>query len=128
MLNSRSIDDLSPNGRAWFVRFATAVGQKLDLYRGIDWEVCCTRRDREYQNKLYEQGRTTPGKIVTYTRDSRHLDGEAWDFFILDHGKAVWDSPLYEKIAKVASDIGLMAGYFWKHSDPGHIETPKIMG
>jgi len=130
MLNSRNIFDLSPNGRAWFARFATAVGQGLDLYRGIDWEVCCTRRDQEYQNQLYEQGRTTPGKICTWTLDSRHLSGEAWDIFLLKDGKAVWESPLYGEIAKVGRLIGLECGYFWpkKKRDPGHYQTPQIIG
>lgn len=128
MLNSRKIEDLSLNAQQWFRRWQDRVATELDLHRGLDWDVCQTRRDRAYQNYLYEQGRTRPGNIITWTRDSRHLDGEAWDFFILKDGSAVWESPLYEKLAKVASDMGLMAGYYWNHPDQGHIETPKIMG
>ena len=128
MINSRLIADLSLHGKIWFSRFAEALGKQLNLYRGIDWEVCCTRRDQEYQDQLYEQGRTTPGKIVTWTRDSRHLSGEAWDIFLLKDGKAVWESPLYGQIAEVGRSLGLEAGYFWpkKKLDPGHFQTPQI--
>ena len=130
MINSRSIDDLSPNARAWFTRFHAHVVNELGLFRGLDWEVCQTLRDREYHNKLYEQGRTTPGPIVTWTRDSRHLSGEAWDIFVLKDGKAVWESPLYGQIAEVGKRMGLECGYYWKGKkrDPGHYQTPQIIG
>ena len=41
--------------------------------------VICGVRTEEEQKKLYAQGRTAPGKIVTWTLKSRHLpNGEGW--------------------------------------------------
>jgi len=36
-------------------------------------------RTQERQNKLYAQGRTEPGKIVTWTTSSKHITGHAVD-------------------------------------------------
>ncbi|WP_102691966.1 M15 family metallopeptidase [Rummeliibacillus pycnus] len=47
------------------------------------------------QDKLYQQGRTTPGKIVTNTRagESYHNYGLAFDYALLDkNGVIIWDT------------------------------------
>jgi len=36
-------------------------------------------RTQERQDKLYAQGRTEPGKIVTWTKSSKHITGHAVD-------------------------------------------------
>ena len=130
MINSRLISDLSLNGQAWFSRFKVHVESELWLIFGIDWGVCRTKCDREFQAWLYAQGRTRPGDIVTWTLDSRHIHGEAWDIFILENGKAIWVSPKYGQIAEVGLRMGLVCGYFWKgkKTDPGHYQTPEVVG
>jgi len=44
-----------------------------------DFAVTCGLRTQKEQMALYEQGRTTPGAIVTWTRTSRHMSGRAVD-------------------------------------------------
>jgi peptidoglycan L-alanyl-D-glutamate endopeptidase CwlK len=130
MINSRLISDLTPEAQSWFHRFH-AHAYDADLVWGIDWKVCQTLRDQEYQDWLYEQGRSRPGNIVTWTRDSRHLKGEAWDvFFIDEQDEVVWESPKYKKLAEIGRGIGLECGYFWpkKKRDPGHYELPSTVG
>jgi len=45
----------------------------------IDFTVICGVRSQAEQDRLYAQGRTEPGPIVTWTRNSRHITGEAVD-------------------------------------------------
>lgn len=45
----------------------------------VDFMVIEGRRTVERQRELYNQGRTTPGKIVTWTMLSKHLLGHAVD-------------------------------------------------
>lgn len=124
MTNSRLISELTPEAQVWFHRFA-AHAHESGLVWGTDWGVCSTKRDQEFQDYLYEQGRTRPGKIVTWTRESRHIDGEAWDIFILEDGKAIWTSPKYGQMAEIGRGIGLECGYFWYKRDPGHYQIPR---
>lgn len=53
------------------------------------------RRTIERQRELYAQGRTTPGKVVTWSMDSRHLTGHAVDLApIDDNGVIDWNDLL----------------------------------
>lgn len=55
-------------------------------------------RTKEDQDKLYAQGRTTPGKKVTWTRDSKHVQGNAVDLVVFVHGKPTWESKYYKAL------------------------------
>lgn len=48
-------------------------------------------RTKEEQAELYAQGRTKPGKIVTWTLNSNHISGLAVDLAPLIDGKLNWD-------------------------------------
>lgn len=48
-------------------------------------------RTAEEQKELYAQGRTKPGKIVTWTLNSNHIGGNAIDLAPLLDGKLNWD-------------------------------------
>ncbi len=88
------------------------------------------------QDALYNQGRTTAGKIVTNARGgfSYHNFGIAgdcvWD--LQPHRRGLfpsWTREFYELIATEARDIGLEAGYYWTsfnngRGDPPHIQLP----
>jgi peptidoglycan L-alanyl-D-glutamate endopeptidase CwlK len=63
MISSKSIDDLRPDVAANFQIFVKLMAEK-----GFKVAVANTYRDDEYQEKLYAQGRTAPGRIVTYSR------------------------------------------------------------
>lgn len=64
------------------------TGVHLDLVRvveraielpPVDFAVTQGVRTQAEQNELFVQGRTKPGKIVTMTRNSRHIGGNAVD-------------------------------------------------
>lgn len=50
-------------------------------------------RTRERQAELYAQGRTKPGKVVTWTLNSKHIDGKAVDLAPYIDGKIDWSDP-----------------------------------
>ena len=127
-MSSRSLSDL----REPFYGMAL---QWLDDCReaGIDVLVYCTLRDFKEQDALYEQGRTTPGSIVTYARggQSAHNYGLALDFVPLIQGKPQWKAgnPLYVSAVALASARGLESASKWrKFKEWPHIELPGWKG
>lgn len=104
-------------------------------------------RTAEYQNSLYQQGRTKPGARVTncdgYIKKSNHQAkpdgyGYAIDFGIYDptkEGKIDWNTlSKYQKVARhiqlIGREFGLMLdwGGTWKSiKDNPHIEIKKIV-
>lgn len=100
----------------------------------IDVLVTCTYRSPEEQAELYAQGRTKPGRIVTYAKpgESKHNiqssngapASKAFDVVPLRHGKLVWgtsgngldddptdddtdDLELWERIGAIGEQCGL---------------------
>ena len=49
------------------------------------------KRTKERQEELYAQGRTKPGKMVTWTLKSKHIEGKAVDLAPYVHGKIAWN-------------------------------------
>lgn len=105
------------------------------------------KRTDEEQELMYARGRTTDelrakgivgieGKPerskITWTLDSIHESGKAFDFFALINGKASWDIKYIEPIArhlqKIAKDkygVILEWGYdLWK-KDGAHMQMKK---
>ena len=77
-------------------------------------------RTKERQADLYSQGRTKPGKIITWTMQSKHLDGKAVDVVMLKNGTIDWnDSKSFEDLGKIMLDtakqlgVKLRWGYDW---------------
>jgi hypothetical protein len=85
-------------------------------------------RTQAEQNSIYAQGRTKPGKIVTWTKKSRHIGGNAVDFAALVGGKISWDTKYYPAIVDAFKQaarelkVGIEAGFDWKTRDWGHIQ------
>lgn len=71
-----------------------------------------TGRTQARQDWLYNQGRKWPGKIVTWTRDSPHIHGRAFDFAVLHKdGTVDWDNKeAYERAGRIAEELGLQWG------------------
>lgn len=68
-------------------------------------------RTRERQAELYAQGRTKPGKKVTWTLHSKHLDGKAVDLAPLINGAIDWaDLSKFDAIAKAMQDAAKEVG------------------
>lgn len=71
------------------------------------------RRTQQRQDELYAQGRTTKGQIVTWTRKSKHIDGEAVDLAPVDQAGAIpWgDFSRFDEISRhvfaAAKELGV---------------------
>jgi peptidoglycan L-alanyl-D-glutamate endopeptidase CwlK len=117
---SRSLDELHPEVRRMFDAFAASCfAESLDIL------VTCTWRSPAEQDRLYAQGRTTPGKIVTNARagQSSHnftLNGKpaslAFDIVPLDGGKPIWavSNPVWQRLGQLGTAAGLEWAGNWK--------------
>lgn len=78
---------------------------------GMPFIVTQGLRTIEEQKALYAQGRTTPGKIVTWTMNSRHLTGQAVDIaMLLPNGQVSWDERAYDKIMPIIMGVAKRRG------------------
>jgi peptidoglycan L-alanyl-D-glutamate endopeptidase CwlK len=105
MINSRNIDDLHPHVAALCRKFIAECKKA-----GIDVMITSTFRDNASQNAIFAQGRTKPGKIVTYARggQSWHNHRLAFDFAVVKHGKIDWgDRKSYLAARKIGEALGL---------------------
>ena len=113
MVNSRSLDDLIPPAKERVERFLNLCKDE-----GIDLLVTSTYRDNESQNALYEQGRTTAGKVVTNAKagDSWHNWRCAVDVVPMVNGKPNWDGshPVWSKIGELGEQAGLEWAGRWR--------------
>ncbi len=105
----------------------------------FDFAIVQGVRTQAEQNALYEQGRTKPGPIVTWTRNSNHIPkadgyGHAIDFAAFVNGALTWDEKYYPRIADTIIGVGLElgtpveSGAYWKNKDWGHIELAQKEG
>ena len=113
MLNSRSLDDLIPPAKERVERFLSLCKDE-----GIDLLVTSTYRDNESQQALYEQGRTTAGKVVTNAKagDSWHNWRCAVDVVPMVNGKPNWDGlhPVWDQIGQLGEQAGLEWAGRWR--------------
>ena len=108
----REMEALNPELRARLER----VIDRMEQEYGYTVDVVETVRTQERQDALYAQGRTQPGPVVTWTRESRHLAGGAADV-VIDGGYG--NAAGFERLARVAREEGLRT--LWPR-DPGHVE------
>jgi len=91
--------------------------------QGLNVLITETYRSQERQNYLYEQGRTRPGKKVTWTKKSKHTSRRAFDICKNVRGKEYDNSDgFFKKCADIAVSIGFTAGYYWDKQDMPHIQ------
>lgn len=105
MINSRDIKDLHPVVAAKARAFIAACKKA-----GIDILITSTYRDNESQNAIYAQGRTKPGRIVTYAKggQSFHNYRLAFDFVPIVNGKAQWnDARTFKRAREIGEGLGL---------------------
>ena len=87
---------------------------------GLDVFITETYRPQSRQNELWEQGRTKPGKIVTWTMHSRHTGRRAWD--IACNGPILYDIDTLNKAGAIAKSLGITWGGDWTTPDKPHFE------
>jgi hypothetical protein len=83
------------------------------------------RRSQSEQDRLYAQGRTAPGNVVTYTRSSDHLDGRAID---LVAKSGTNQAAVTAAMEKASADLGIplaQKSAAFASFDPGHYALPK---
>ena len=117
---NEQIASLHPHIRSevsWFINDAAARGIYLRIPK---YPVPCGLRTYEEQNKLYSQGRTAPGRIVTYARggQSYHNFGLAFDVYQISNGQMVKFDP------RVVVPLAEEYGFYWggNFDDPPHFE------
>ncbi len=88
---------------------------------GLEVEVIEGFREQSRQNDLWSQGRSRPGPVVTWTKESRHTVGAAADLKI-DGGFVKGTSALL--LSRIAAEEGLRT---LGPKDPGHIELAGDM-
>lgn len=126
-----------------FQQKVRALLTRLDQL-GIHYRISETLRDIEVQRAYYAQGReplVTVNRLrsvaglyplseeensrqITWTMQSRHLEGRAIDIVPSKSGTFWWTAPdsKWKEIAEVAKELGLAPGYFWKKKDCPHIQ------
>ena len=93
---------------------------------GLKVKITETYRSQERQNELYAQGRTTPGQIVTWTKNSRHTSRRAWDICQNIKGKEYDTSTgFFDKCGEVAALLNITWGGSWKTPDRPHFEISQ---
>jgi len=84
-----------------------------------------TYRSQARQNYLYEQGRTRPGKIVTWTLKSNHTSRLAWDIAVAPP-KTLYDVDTLTKVGAIARKLGITWGGDWaRRIDRPHFEVKR---
>jgi peptidoglycan L-alanyl-D-glutamate endopeptidase CwlK len=105
LVNSRNLSDLHPKVKTLCEQFISSCAKQ-----NIDVIITSTYRDAECQTTLYNQGRTTPGKIVTNAKagQSFHNWRVAFDFCPIVNGKCQWDNKaLFTTCGIIAEELGL---------------------
>ena len=99
----KKLEGLHPNLQNFFMELIKISPYDFSITQGI--------RTTAEQNKLYQQGRTTPGKIVTncdgYKLKSSHQTksdglGHAGDIAVLVNNKITWSERYYKEVAMAA--------------------------
>ena len=97
-------------------RIHTLYTKLFDM--GITIRVTQGLRSWNDQNRLYAQGRTTPGRIVTRAKggESAHNFGYAVDFVVMTEGFPDWDwqDAEWTNVLAMALEIGLDEGAQWR--------------
>lgn len=89
---------------------------------GLNVLITETHRSQARQDYLYAQGRTRPGQVVTWTKNSRHTSKMAWDICKNVRGQEYSDAKFFEQCGKIAKKLGITWGGTWKTPDRPHFE------
>ena len=128
---SRKIEDLQPLLQVK-ARYFLNLCEREWPGGDVDVLITNTLRTMAEQQALYDQGRSKPGKIVTWAKpgSSAHNYGLAFDFVPLRMGKPVWgtkgaDLDLWMRMGHLGETLGLEWGGRWKKVDMPHFQIPN---
>ena len=117
-MTCRSIDELSEVAQK-----ACRVFLEECQRQGLKVLITETYRSQERQNELYKQGRTTSGKVVTWTKHSRHTSRRAWDICQNVKGQEYSNTTFFRKCGEIARSLGIIWGGDWSTPDMPHFEV-----
>ena len=115
-----------------------AVVERAIQISPVDFTVVEGVRSLQRQAELYAQGRTAPGKIVTWTMKSKHIDGLAVDIAPCDEkGNILWnDLKKFDQMsiamfnAAVELKVKIRWGADWNHNgikrEKGESDSPHF--
>ncbi len=120
MINSRSLDDLHPALKRGALELVKRMGEKGYTKVGFS----ATYRDKEYQDYLYQQGRTRSGNIVTNAKGGQSIHNYrlAFDIFLNISGKEFSDDNFFSVAGKIWTEMGGEWGGSWV----GFVDTPHM--
>ena len=136
-MSSRDLKDLHASIRHLAEQFISEANLALKQNNpSIEVRLICTWRAQAQQDELYEQGRTKPGKKVTWTKSSAHNtdlpetphgDAEALDVGVFENGKYLQGNNarevgFYLSLGPIGERYGLVWGGRWKTPDYPHYE------
>lgn len=116
----RDLSKLTPETKELALEFLELAEQEWYHLLITEW-----RRDPERQQALYNQWRTKPGKVVTWTMDSRHLEWIAFDvaFEPAYHGTAYPDDEqLRLEIGELWESLWLIRWWRRRRPDKPHFQ------
>lgn len=120
---TRDLNQLLPQVKVLAVKLIAECKKQ-----GIPIMVTQTYRSAEYQRELYNQGRTTKGKIVTNLNGSKltaHMKRQAFDVAMNVPGR-LYDTAMLKKVGAIGVKIGLTwGGNFKSFVDYPHFEYTK---
>ncbi|WP_281991554.1 M15 family metallopeptidase [Aquimarina aggregata] len=95
IITDRRINTLHPQIRAKVKEFIVRAEKEL----GIRLRVTSAFRSWKEQTRLYNKGRTSPGKRVTNAKagESYHNYGLAFDVVEICSGQPIWNNPNWKK-------------------------------
>lgn len=126
--SEKKLQYLHPNLQKFFRELIKISPYDFSITQGV--------RTAVEQNKLYQQGRTVPGKIVTncdgYKLKSNHQTksdglGHAGDIAVLINNKITWEEKYYKEVANVGRELMKKYNIEWggdwkKFKDLPHFE------
>lgn len=100
----------------------------------VDFSVLEGMRTMQRQRELYAQGRTAPGKIVTWTMKSKHIEGKAVDLvpYPLDWNDLAKFDAIREAMFDAAEELGVKIrwGADWdcdgNYREKGEYDSPHF--
>lgn len=97
-----------------------AVVRQALIETNIDFGVIEGVRTKQRQQELYAQGRTKPGKIVTWTLNSRHITGHAVDLWPVNPSTGKLDPNYAEGFTEIVRAMAVASGKLGIPVTSGH--------
>ena len=128
-MNSRKIEDLHPYLAKRYLE-AKAIWQREHPSAPQPF-LTQTFRSIDYQNDLYELGRSNPGKIVTNARGGQSLHNYypslAFDIAFHIAGEVFWEDQWFAEFADIIKPMGVhWGGDQVRFKDNPHFDVPNF--